>query len=62
MLFYLTTLNLARFMTEDAPELKVDKINIQVIGAIDAWKHQNFLCKNYVLNELTDYLYNVYYT
>ena len=62
MLFYLTTLNLARFLTKDAPNLKEDEHDIQVINAIDSWKHLDFLCKNYVLNGLTDSLYNVYYT
>ena len=62
MLFYLTTLNLARVLTEDALKLKEDVPDIQVISAIDAWKHLDFLCKNYVLNELIDSLYNVYYT
>ena len=45
MLFYLTTLNLARFLTKDAMKLKEDECNIQVISAIDAWKHSNFLSK-----------------
>ena len=62
MLFYLTTLNLARFLTEDAPKLKKDEHDIQVIGVIDSWKHSNFLCKNYVLNGLNESLYNVYCT
>ena len=43
MLFYLTTLNLARFLTEDAPKLKEDEHDIQVISAMDDWKHSNFL-------------------
>ncbi|WKA01333.1 hypothetical protein VitviT2T_019618 [Vitis vinifera] len=60
MLFYLTTLNLARFLTEDAPKLKEDEHDIQIISAIDAWKHSDFLCRNYVMNGLTDSLYNVY--
>ena len=62
MLFYLTTLNIARFLTKYASKLKEDECDIQVISAIDAWKHSDFLCKNYVLNGLTDSLYNVYYT
>ena len=62
MLFFFTTLNLARFLTEDAPKLKEDERYIQVIRAIDAWKHPDFLCKNYVSNGLTNFLYNVYYT
>ena len=60
MLFYLTTLNLARFLTEQAPKLKEDERNIQVISAMDAWKHSDFLCWNYVMNALTDSLSNVY--
>ena len=62
MLFYMTTLNLARFFTKDAPKLKEDEHNIQVISAIDVWKHSDFLCKYYVLNGLTDSLYSVYCT
>ncbi|KAH9671079.1 hypothetical protein KPL70_017207 [Citrus sinensis] len=60
MLFYLTTLNLARFLTEDAPKPKEGETDIQVASAIDAWHHSNFLCKNYVMNGLSDSLYNVY--
>ena len=60
MLLYLTTLNLTRFLTEDAPKLKEDEHDIQVISAMDAWKHHDFLCRNYVMNVLTDSLYNVY--
>ena len=60
MLFYLTTLNLARFLTEKAHKLKEDKRDIQVISVIDAWKHYYFLCRNYVMNALIDSLYNVY--
>ena len=59
MLFYLSTLNLARFLTEDTPKLKVDERNIQVINVVDAWKHYDFLCRNYVMNALTNSLYNV---
>ena len=60
MLFYMTTLNLAKFLIEDAPKLKEDEHDIQVINAIDAWKHSDFLCRNYVMNALIDSLYNVY--
>ncbi|KAL5547869.1 hypothetical protein UlMin_003100 [Ulmus minor] len=60
MLFYLTTLNLARFLTENAPVLKDDEQDIQAVSAVDAWKHSDFLCRNYALNGLTDSLYNVY--
>ena len=36
VLFYLDTLNLARFLTGDAPKLKEDERDMQVISAIDA--------------------------
>ena len=62
MIFYLTILNLARFLIEDSLHLKEDEHDIQVISAIEAWKHSDFLYRNYVFNGLTDTLYNVYYT
>ena len=60
MLFYLTTFNLKRFLTKEAPKLKENERDIQVISAVDAWKHYDFLCRNYVMNALTDSLYIVY--
>ncbi|KAL5570103.1 hypothetical protein UlMin_026678 [Ulmus minor] len=48
------------FLTENAPVLKDDEQDIQAVSAVDAWKHSDFLCRNYVLNGLTDSLYNVY--
>ena len=60
MLFYLTTLNLARFLMEEAPKVKEDESHIQVISVVDAWKHSDFLCRNYVMNALTNSLYIVY--
>ncbi|KAL2526336.1 Retrovirus-related Pol polyprotein from transposon TNT 1-94 [Abeliophyllum distichum] len=62
MLFYLTTLNLARFLTENTPVLQEGQGDIQAISAVDAWKYSDFLCRNYVMNGLADSLYNVYYT
>ncbi|KAL5566690.1 hypothetical protein UlMin_029854 [Ulmus minor] len=44
----------------NAPMLKDDEQDIQAVSAVDAWKHSDFLCRNYVLNGLTDSLYNVY--
>ncbi|XP_047317914.1 uncharacterized protein LOC124921318 [Impatiens glandulifera] len=74
MLFYLTALSLARFLTEDPPTPKIDepnvasssdanvhpKVDVQSASSIDAWHHSDFLCRNYVLNDLSDSLYNVY--
>ncbi|KAL7163636.1 hypothetical protein ACSBR2_039701 [Camellia fascicularis] len=38
MLFYLTTLILARFLRDDAPTLKKDEIDQLVVVAVDACK------------------------
>ena len=60
MLFYLTTLNLARFLKEDPSTVREDEVDIQTFNAVEAWKHSDFLCRNYVLNGLSNKLYNVY--
>ncbi|XP_076897789.1 uncharacterized protein LOC143551187 [Bidens hawaiensis] len=62
MFFYLTTLNLARFLTESAPPATnaEGETDTQALSVVDVWKHSEFLCRNYVLNGLVDALYNVY--
>ena len=60
MLFYLTTLNLARFFNEDGPKLDVGETNKEKLAVVDAWNHSDFLCHNYVLNGMENTLYNVY--
>ena len=60
MFFCLTTLNLERLFTEEAPKLKEDERDIQVISDVDAYRHYDFLYRNYVMNVLTNSLYNVY--
>lgn len=64
MFFYLTTLNLARFLKENPPQVEPpaegQSSNQQAVQALEAWKHPDFLCHNYVLNGLVDSLYNVY--
>ena len=58
MLFYLTTLNLAMFLTEDPPQVnEEDRGSLMVF---DVWKSSDYLCRNYVINSLADVLYNVY--
>ncbi|KAJ0843621.1 putative RNA-directed DNA polymerase [Helianthus annuus] len=61
MFFYLTTMNLARFLTETAPQPAEGETDAQALSAVDAWKHSDFICRGYVLNGLSDALYNVYY-
>lgn len=60
MLFYLTTLNLAKFLNEDPPAIQEGENNRASLIALDAWKHSDFLCKNYILNGLDNALYGVY--
>ena len=60
MLFYLTTLNLAKVLHEDAPTLKEGETDKQIVAAVEAWKHSDFLCKNYILNGLDNTMCNVY--
>ena len=60
MLFYLNILNLARFLHETTPTLEDDESDVQMVAAVDAWKHSDFLCRNYILNGLDNTLYNVY--
>ena len=60
MFFYLTTLNLAKFLHEDAPVLKENEDDSQNVATVEAWNHADFLCKGYILNGLDNTLYNVY--
>ncbi|GFS43864.1 hypothetical protein Acr_00g0087420 [Actinidia rufa] len=53
MMFYLTTLNLAGCLTEEAPDVAENETDIQK-------KNADYLCKNYILNALKDSLYSVY--
>ncbi|XP_076902552.1 uncharacterized protein LOC143557337 [Bidens hawaiensis] len=59
MLFYLTALNLARFLKESPPQLGEDA-DTHALAALDAWKHCEYMCRNYVLSGLANELYNVY--
>ncbi|PHU11373.1 hypothetical protein BC332_18303 [Capsicum chinense] len=60
MFFYLTTLCLQRFTSEDAPEVPEGTSDKERFVIVEAWKHSDFLCKNYILSGLQDDLYNVY--
>ncbi|GJU35660.1 pol polyprotein [Tanacetum coccineum] len=55
---------LARFLKETAPQVELpvegQSYNAQAVQVVEAWKHSDFLCHNYVLNGLIDPLYNVY--
>ena len=53
-------LEFGSFPQEDAPALKEDETDRKVVAAVEAWKHANFLCRNYLLNGLDNTLYNLY--
>ena len=46
-----------QFLQEESPEPETDRDSVL---AVDAWTQGDFLCQNYILNELDDSLYNVY--
>ena len=58
MMFYLTTLNLTRFLTKD--QSKANEDDRESLMEFDVWNSSDYLCSNYVLNSLIDSLYNVY--
>ena len=60
MFFYLTTLCLQKFTSEDAPEVPKRTSDKEHFMIVEAWKHLDFLCRSYVLSGLQDDLYNVY--
>ncbi|CAN1167733.1 hypothetical protein LINPERPRIM_LOCUS18818, partial [Linum perenne] len=60
MYFYLTTLGLQKFIKESVPTPDEQVPEKDRFLAIEAWKHSDFLCKNYILNGLADTLYTVY--
>ena len=61
MLFYLTMMHLERFLKKE-PLLLTSESNPQTVYAVNALKHTDYICRNYILNGLTDSLYNMYYT
>ncbi|XP_021802755.1 uncharacterized protein LOC110746825 [Prunus avium] len=60
MLFYLTTMNLANAVKEEVPVATENPVSKETLSAIDAWKHSEFCCRNYILNSLDDNLYDIY--
>ncbi|XP_070043020.1 uncharacterized protein [Nicotiana tomentosiformis] len=58
--FYLTTLSLQLFISKDISVLREEILENEQFVVTEAWKHFDFLCKNYILSCLEDGLYNVY--
>ncbi|PHT39395.1 hypothetical protein CQW23_22968 [Capsicum baccatum] len=60
MFFYLTTLCIQKFTSEDAPEVPKGTSDKEHFMIVEAWKHSDFLCRNNILSGLQDDLYNIY--
>ena len=61
MLFFLTTLNYSKYLKELPPQAPEEgEIDAMTTNAIDAWNHGDYCCRNYILNAMSDPLYNVY--
>ncbi|KAH1097581.1 hypothetical protein J1N35_014502 [Gossypium stocksii] len=61
MLSYLTMLNLAKILKDGPPSVKEGKVDeVTASTTIETWKHLDFPCQNYILNGLSDVLYEVY--
>ncbi|XP_060178065.1 uncharacterized protein LOC132607997 [Lycium barbarum] len=60
MFFWLTTLGMQKFTSEDPPVPAADMPDNQKFMVTEAWKQADFLCKGYILSALEDDLYNVY--
>ena len=60
MLFYLTTLDLVRFLMEDPPTKNDDEQDRDYLITREAWNNSDYLCRHYVMNCLSDSLYDLY--
>lgn len=58
MMSYLITLNMMRFLTKEAHKQLEGKHVVQSVSAIEACMYSNYICQNYILKSLNDYLYN----
>jgi hypothetical protein len=59
MLFYVTTLNLSKLLTEKAPKSPGKKSNSTTVVVVDALNHIDLMYKNYILNRLDNTHYDV---
>lgn len=59
MMFYLATLNLAKFLNKDTPAIQKGENNRSSQIALNAWKHSDFLFNNYILNGLDNAFHKI---
>ncbi|KAB2597268.1 hypothetical protein D8674_000188 [Pyrus ussuriensis x Pyrus communis] len=57
---FMTPMNLAHVVKEEAPKSNENPMMKETIMAIEAWNHSKFCCRNHILNSLEDNLYDVY--
>ena len=67
MLFYLTTLHVANVLTAEAPKVLPEgegenAQRAENLKAIETWNNNEYSCKNYILNALDNFLYDIYST
>ncbi|KAH1082704.1 hypothetical protein J1N35_022465 [Gossypium stocksii] len=61
MLLSLTMLNMVKLLNDDPPIFREDKEDaITAFNIAEAWNNSDFLCRNYILNSLSNELYEVY--
>ena len=60
MLFFLTMKKVVVACTTEKPTIPRDDPNKEQIRSLDAWTESDFICKNLVMNGLTDELYDYY--
>ena len=58
MMFYLTTMNLHRFLTDEPPTVEAE--GVWDLAAVESWRHSDYLSRNYILTYLTDELFEEY--
>jgi translation elongation factor EF-Ts len=51
---------LEKFLTKEALKLSKNKSDHTTVVVVDVWNHTDFMCKNYILNELDNTFYDVY--
>ena len=60
LFLYLTILRQQKFIKEEVPNPNEQVLKKDRFLVIEAWKHSDFLWRNYILSGLDDILYNVY--
>ncbi|XP_010445316.1 PREDICTED: uncharacterized protein LOC104727963 [Camelina sativa] len=60
MRYYLASMNMERYLTEDPPTLPQGDTDVYVVGSMDSWAQGDYCCKGQILNRLVNDLYDLY--